>query len=89
MIKAEPGSASLSSCSGARPFRPSGTRITDAGLMHLKGLTSLTAVLVGGTSATDEGIDDLKKALPNLRSIEFMAMKRSGGSLGFDSVNRE
>jgi hypothetical protein len=42
-----------------------GTKVTDAKLEHLKGLTQLQQLYVGSTQVTDAGIDDLKKALLN------------------------
>ena len=41
-----------------------GTKITDAGLVHLKGLTNLQKLIISG-SITDAGVADLQKALPN------------------------
>ena len=40
-------------------------KITDAGLVHLKGMTNLQSLDLGGTKITDAGVADLKKALPN------------------------
>ena len=39
--------------------------ISDAGLVHLKGLTKLTYLYLTNTQVTDAGIAGLKKALPN------------------------
>ena len=41
------------------------TRITDAGLMHLKGMTELRILFLYDTQVTDAGIAELKQALPN------------------------
>jgi hypothetical protein len=41
------------------------TRITDRGLEHLKPIESLEYVILTGTTVTPEGVDDLRKALPN------------------------
>ncbi|MFT5131184.1 MAG: hypothetical protein ACI8W8_004820 [Rhodothermales bacterium] len=41
------------------------TRITDAGLEHLKGLKLLNYVDVSHTKVTPEGVAALKAALPN------------------------
>jgi uncharacterized protein (TIGR03067 family) len=43
------------------------SKITDAGLEHLKGLTSLKRLKLRGTGITDGGIASLKKALPKLK----------------------
>ncbi len=39
------------------------TKITDAGLVHLEGLRSLQALLLGGTQTTGAGVAKLQKAL--------------------------
>ena len=41
------------------------TQITDAGLVHLEGLTSLQMLSLGYTQITDAGLAILKEALPN------------------------
>ena len=41
-----------------------GTKVTDAGLKHLKGLTQLADLNIRGTKASDAGVQDLRKALP-------------------------
>jgi hypothetical protein len=43
------------------------TRVTDAGLAHLKGLTNLGEVGLEGTQVTDAGVRDLQQALPSLK----------------------
>ena len=40
------------------------TEFTDAGLVHLKGLTSLETLVLDNTQITDAGIEELKAALP-------------------------
>ena len=40
------------------------TQVTDAGLEHLKGLTSLQTLKLGGSQVTDADVNELKKALP-------------------------
>ena len=42
-------------------------QITDAGLVHLRGLTNLQVLDVKNTQATDAGIAELQKALPNCK----------------------
>ena len=44
-----------------------GGSITDAGLVHLKGLTNLQTLNFSGTKVTDAGVAQLKKALPNCK----------------------
>jgi hypothetical protein len=43
----------------------SGTKVTDAGLEHLKGLTQLQQLHLDGTKITDAGVKKLKQALPH------------------------
>ena len=43
------------------------TRITDAGLPHLAGLTALERLDLYDTEVTDVGVAKLQKALPNCR----------------------
>ena len=38
-----------------------------AGLVHLKGLTKLQRLKLGGTKVTDAGVADLQKALSNCK----------------------
>jgi hypothetical protein len=40
-------------------------KITDAGLVNLKGLAGLQELYVSSTKITDAGVADLQKALPN------------------------
>ena len=42
-------------------------QITDADLVHLKGLTNLGKLDLSLTNVTDAGVKDLKKALPDCR----------------------
>ena len=46
------------------------TQITDAGLVHLKGLTGLQTLGLRGTQVTDQGVADLQKALPNCEIVK-------------------
>jgi hypothetical protein len=58
-------------CSEGSPERPivkvalTSTQVTDAGLEHLKGLTSLKLLVLPDARVTDAGVTELKKALPN------------------------
>ena len=45
------------------------SQLTDAGLVHLKGLTKLKLLVVSGTRVTNRGVAELKKALPNCKII--------------------
>ena len=40
------------------------TEVTDAGLAHLQGLTSLQVLYLDSTQVTDAGLAELRKALP-------------------------
>ena len=42
------------------------TKITDAGLEHLKGLTGLRELDLVETQITDSGVQQLKQSLPKL-----------------------
>ncbi len=42
-----------------------GSRITDAGLVHLAGLTSLEVLHLDDTQITDAGVAKLKEVLPD------------------------
>ncbi len=44
-----------------------GTKITDAGLAHLKGLTGLRELDLRSTKTTDAGVRALEEALPRLK----------------------
>ncbi|MEE9603737.1 MAG: hypothetical protein V3V75_10555, partial [Thermoguttaceae bacterium] len=41
-----------------------GTQVSDAGLIHLKGMTKLGYLWVDSTQITDEGVKKLQQALP-------------------------
>ena len=43
------------------------THVTDAGLVHLKGLTNLAELNLLNTQVTDVGVSELQQALPNLK----------------------
>ena len=42
-------------------------KVTDAGLVHLKGLTGLKDLGLYGTKVTNAGVAELKKALPKCK----------------------
>jgi hypothetical protein len=44
----------------------SGTRVSDAGLVHLKGLTKLSHLQLFATQASCAGVQELKQAVPSL-----------------------
>ena len=41
------------------------TKVSGAGLVHLKGLANLQGLTLGGTQVTVAGVAELQKALPN------------------------
>ena len=43
-----------------------GGQVTDAGLVHLKGLSRLESLAIGDTAVTDAGVVELQQALPNV-----------------------
>ena len=47
-----------------------GTKITDSGLVHLKGLTKLQNLVLSFTQTTDAGVTDLQKSLPNCNILK-------------------
>src|SRR5262249_55266318 len=53
---------------GLRSLRLGGTRVTDAGLDHLKGMAALMTLHLDRTGVTDAGLDRLKP-LTRLRSL--------------------
>jgi len=48
---------------------PFGTKVTDAGLVHLKPLPKLTKRKVSRTAVTDQGVKDAKKFLPFFATV--------------------
>ena len=46
-----------------------GTQVTDAGLVHLKRLSSLRWLKLTRTKVTDDGVRELQKSLPHLQAI--------------------
>jgi len=43
------------------------TSVSDAGLVHLQGLTQLKVLGLSNTQVTEAGISELKRALPELQ----------------------
>jgi hypothetical protein len=60
---------------------PSLNRFTDAGLVHLKSLTSLQNLQLGGLPITDAGLDSIKD-LPELGGLYLWRTRVRGQSLG-------
>ena len=58
-------SCNLEELTKLRALDLSGTAITDAGLVHIKGMTSLTWLDLRRTKVTDAGRAELQKALPD------------------------
>ena len=48
-------------------LRRGGIQVTDAGLVHLKGLTNLTGFALYATQITDAGFAELEQTLPNCK----------------------
>jgi len=46
------------------------TEVTDDGLAYLKDLTKLKLLYLSGAQVTEEGVADLKRALPGLKIVE-------------------
>ena len=47
-----------------------GTKVTDAGMKELAGLTQLHTLSLSGTQVTGAGLKELKKTLPSLRIVD-------------------
>lgn len=58
------------------------TEITDAGIAHLQGLKSLQTLAISDTHATTEGVAQLKRNLPALKTIYYSAATRPQPSSG-------
>jgi Leucine-rich repeat (LRR) protein len=46
-----------------------GTKLTDAGLVHLKGLANLQTLDLKGTQVTDAGVKSLQQQIPKVKII--------------------
>ena len=57
-----------------------GTRITDAGLVHLRGLTNLKMLVLDRTKVTDAGMVHLK-GLVNLEELRLQSTAITGADL--------
>ena len=57
------------SISTGHRYGPAGSPVTDAGLVHLKGLTDLQTLDLSETKATDAGLEHLK-GLTELRTLD-------------------
>lgn len=60
------GLAHVSGLDNLETLHLSGTRVSDAGLARLSRLTRLRLLYINGTPATETGLDQLQKALPDL-----------------------
>ena len=65
------------------------TRVTDAGLVHLKGLTHLKELWLTGSNVTDAGMAHLKELTATLEKLhpydcpEVVALPVVGGSVAY------
>ena len=54
----------LGKLAGITGLNLSNTKVTDAGLVHLKSMSRLTKLTLTGTPVTDAGVAEAKKWLP-------------------------
>ena len=52
-----------------RSLNLANTKVTDAGLVHIKRLPRLTELDLSGTAVSDAAIKDLKRAMPDLEIL--------------------
>ena len=57
------------------------TKITGAGLMHLRELSNLQQLGLSGTQVTDAGVAELQEVLPNSKKKEPAAPPAAGSGL--------
>ncbi len=67
-------STSLSACTSTNRY----TNVTDAGLVHLKGLTNLRDLSVRETGVTDAGVRELRLALPKTKIVRMLRLDDDG-----------
>lgn len=63
------------------------TNVSDAGLVHLRGLTQLTSLSISGTKVTDAGLVYLS-GLTNLTTLNLSATKVTDAGLGVPEFQR-
>jgi hypothetical protein len=61
----------LSALPALRNLNLEGTKVTDAGLEHLKGMTSLEQLGVLGTGVTKEGEAAIRQSIKGLTIIDY------------------
>ena len=63
----DPGLPAFKDCQNLNVLDLTGTRVTDAGLAHLAGLSELTSLLLAKTRVTAKGVEGLAKVLPRCK----------------------
>lgn len=61
----------LAACERLTSLQIGSSKITDAGIEHLKGLSKLATITISASGLTPEGIAALRTALPNCRITSF------------------
>ncbi len=59
------------------------TRVTDAGLVHLQGLTNLEVLWLDSSLVSDDGVNQLQQALPNCTICGYAAEPAAAGREAF------